>query len=263
LIGEFAVYRAGALLASGEVGSRKARTLLALLAVERGRLVPVDQVVDVLWRHAPQRPAENVATIVSRLRAALGRDVIAGGRAGYRLGHAPQVDLYHAVSMVTTAEAYTAGGRPRPALRAAQQALTLLLGDDVVLADHPAALWAEPARALHTGLLRRARHVAAAEALRTGYAVTARAIAEAAVRADPFDEKAYRALMAAYDAAGEPARAVLAYERLRVILERELGIEPARDTQCLHVSILRTHKRLFAGVTTACRSCPPRPCRCT
>src|SRR5688500_7247010 len=91
LVGEFEVYQAGRMLSSGEVGSRKARTLLALLAVEHGRLVPVDRIIDVLWRSAPRRPAENVATMVSRLRAAVARDAIAGGRTGYRLGHEVQV----------------------------------------------------------------------------------------------------------------------------------------------------------------------------
>ena len=36
-----------------DLGSRKARTLLALLAAERGRLVPVDRIVDVLWPDGP------------------------------------------------------------------------------------------------------------------------------------------------------------------------------------------------------------------
>jgi DNA-binding SARP family transcriptional activator len=39
------------------VGSRKARLLLALLAVSRGRVVPTDRIVDVLWTgQRPRRP---------------------------------------------------------------------------------------------------------------------------------------------------------------------------------------------------------------
>ena len=44
-------------LTGRDLGSRKARTLLALLASERGRMVPLDRVVDVLWADgAARRP---------------------------------------------------------------------------------------------------------------------------------------------------------------------------------------------------------------
>jgi len=76
------VIRDGTELADGEIGSRKSRTLLKLLAVERPALVPVDRIVAILWPGAPPAaPEQNVATLVSRLRAALGAGIIAGGRA--------------------------------------------------------------------------------------------------------------------------------------------------------------------------------------
>src|SRR6516162_1322726 len=81
LAGVFGVVRDGVPLADGELGSRKARTLLKLLAVERGRLVSVDRIAEALWAGGP--PAElmaNVATLVSRLRRTLGPEVIHGGR---------------------------------------------------------------------------------------------------------------------------------------------------------------------------------------
>ncbi len=35
------------------LGSRKERTLLGLLAAERGQLVPLDRIVDALWPEGP------------------------------------------------------------------------------------------------------------------------------------------------------------------------------------------------------------------
>src|SRR5215475_12863636 len=94
LAGEFTVRRDGSELPASAVGSRKARQLLKLLAVHRGSRVNVDRICSVLWGDAaPQRPAENVATLVSRLRGLLGADVVAGDRGGYRLGDAVVVDL--------------------------------------------------------------------------------------------------------------------------------------------------------------------------
>ena len=48
MAGTFGVLRDGAELPGGEVGSRKARTLLKLLAVERPGLVTLDRIVEVL-----------------------------------------------------------------------------------------------------------------------------------------------------------------------------------------------------------------------
>src|SRR5689334_11800546 len=80
LAGAFAVSVVGS-GAEINVGSRKARVLLALLASRRGRAVPLDEIVDVLWvEQRPRRPHREVATLVSRLRGRLGRDVVVGVR---------------------------------------------------------------------------------------------------------------------------------------------------------------------------------------
>src|SRR4029077_17890546 len=97
------------------------------------------------------RPAANVATLVSRLRATFDTDVIAGGRQGYRLGEQVGNDLDAAAELVSAAEARLAGREFRPAWGAAERALDLMY-DEVLpeLADEP---WVLPAR----GLRRRMR----------------------------------------------------------------------------------------------------------
>jgi Bacterial transcriptional activator domain len=55
----------------------------------------------------------------------------------------------------------------------------------------------------------------------------------------PLDEAAWRAVMAAHTAAGEPAAALAAYGRLRQTLAEELGTDPAPESQALHLAILR------------------------
>ena len=240
LAGAFSVVRDGTLFAKGAIGG-KARTLLKLLAVERERSVPIDRIEKVLWDgDPPKRPADNVATLVSRLRKVLGVHVIMGGRDGYRLGAAPtvRVDIDEAAALVAAAEARLAAEEPAGAGVAATGALELL-NEGLVLEDEPYAEWAEPARTEVAGLLRRARHAMATAALRTADWAVARRVAEAAVMADPFDEVVYRLLMRAHTAAGEPARALLVYERLRDALAAELGTDPAPETRALHVAILR------------------------
>ncbi|MEV4619500.1 AAA family ATPase [Asanoa sp. NPDC049573] len=295
LVGPFAVVRGDRPLTDAEVGSRKARTLLALLAAER-RVVTVDRIVEVLWPgDPPRRPADNVATLVSRIRAALGADLVEGGRGGYRLHEAVTVDLHEATRLVASAEARLAARRPvaapdgavasgdaaragaavalndaaragaAVALNDAARAGAAVALDDAAraeavlsaapaLTDEPAADWAAAVRADQDGCLRRARQVIAAAALAVGQPARARDAAAAALRADPFDEDAARALMRAHDALGEPARALAVYERLRALFAEELGVDPSPATRDLHVAVLRG-----GAVPAEPSGSPPRP----
>jgi DNA-binding SARP family transcriptional activator len=80
LVGPLTVAPGGQVLPVPQVGSRKGRTLLAVLATARGTVVPIDRIASALWpEHPPQHPAENVATLVSRIRSNLGPEAVHGG----------------------------------------------------------------------------------------------------------------------------------------------------------------------------------------
>ena len=208
-----------------------------MLAVAGGSVVTTDRIIDALWPHPPRQSTQNVATLVSRLRADLGRAAVLGGPTGYRLAPTVDVDLNHAATLVDRAGAQLAD-RADTTLTTAVAALHLL-ARDTVLPEYPDADWARTARDWHAGLLRRARSIAARSAVAANRLDLAAAIAHAAIRDDPLDEAAYRALMAAYLAADEPSRAVRAYHRLRTTLDHELGLHPTPATQHLLVHVLR------------------------
>jgi DNA-binding SARP family transcriptional activator/tetratricopeptide (TPR) repeat protein len=237
------VVRDGVRLAEGDLRSRKARTMLKLLAVERAGLVSVDRIADVLWDgDPPTEPAQHVATLVSRLRRVLGSDVIRGGRRGYQLagGAGIVVDLDEAARLTSHAEREL-GMAPALARTAAERVIELL-SPGVALADEPYAAWAEPARQELGGLLRRARHALAGASLATGDAHLAARVAGDAMADDPFDEGAHRLFMSACAAVGERAKALEAYARLSSRLAEELGSDPAPETQELHLAILRQRR---------------------
>jgi len=239
LVGVFDVCAAAGERGVPGAGSRKARTLLALLGAHGRQRIAVDRIVEELWAGVPpKQPEANVATLVSRVRARFGADLVVGGRAGYQLGGAAVVDLYEAAGAVARAESLLDDGHPARGLHAAER-VTALLEAGPALADYPDARWAREARAMQDSLLRRAWHAGAASALQAGRPRRAQVLAEAAVAADPFDESAYRLLMRACVAAGEPARAILAYQRLRTTLAVELAACPAPESHDLHVTILR------------------------
>ncbi len=240
LAGTFRVIRDGTELTEGEIGSRKSRTLLKLLAVERPAAVPADRIVDVLWPASrPAAPEQNVATLVSRLRAVLGADLIQGGRSGYRLADGPGIvtDLDAAARFCDQAEGKVATAAT-VALAAAERGHALL-ASGTAISDEPYASWADPAREQVRELLRRLRLIAAEAAMTTGDPQLAAGYAAAAMAADPLDEAAHRWYMSASAAAGEQAKALAAYASLRRRLSEELGIDPAPQTRDLHLAILR------------------------
>ena len=69
-----------------DLGGPKQRAALAYLLVQRGDAVSAAQMVEDLWAAEPPRTvAGTLQTYISRLRRALGRDVIESVGTGYRI----------------------------------------------------------------------------------------------------------------------------------------------------------------------------------
>lgn len=222
-------------LADAQLGSRKARTLLKVLALSRGAPVPIATIVDVLWPDGgPARPADQVAVLASRLRRVLGADRLVRSEAGLALvGATLDVDELHA--LVGEAAAALDEGRVGAARAAAGAALALARGP--VLPDDDGA-WVEVDRASASAATSRARGLAALAALRAGDVVGAELAAEAALAGDPYDEVSLRVLMQSQVAAGRPASALASYARTRERLAEDLGASPTAETEALHLAVL-------------------------
>jgi DNA-binding SARP family transcriptional activator len=239
LMGPFTVTRGPRTLTAGEIGSRKGRTLLKLLIVERPRTVSADRVAEVLWgEDSPEGRQRVVAQLVSRLRSVLGTEAVEGGPDGYRIvAGRYQVDLDEAMRLVEEAESRTS---TEPGLaRIAATAALEILDRGAVFADEPYAEWAEPTRTEARALRRRARRTGWLAALESGDHEGAIGLAQPAADDDELDEEAWRALMTAYHESGRTAAAIDAYGRLRKRLVDEMGVDPAPETQALHLRLLR------------------------
>jgi DNA-binding SARP family transcriptional activator len=224
-------------LRSAEIGSRKARTLLAALAVPPRRAVPASTLAELLWgRDQPSRPVEQVGVLVSRLRGVLGSAHLTRSDAGYRLSGL-WVDVEELELRTQAAQAHLAAGDGISARIAASMSLDLDRGP---LLPEEEGDWFEPARAAAARLLGRAGLVAAEAALLVGDPLGAAAAAAVALERDPYDEAALRALMRAHVAAGRPASALGAYGAVRARLRDDLGVSPSPPTEALHDAIVGT-----------------------
>jgi DNA-binding SARP family transcriptional activator/tetratricopeptide (TPR) repeat protein len=218
-----------------DLGSRKARTLLKVLALARGSSVSVDRLADVLWGDdQPARPADQVGVLVSRLRAVLGAGRIRRADAGYVLV-ADWLDVDELDRLAAVAAEALADGRVSVARAAAGAALALARGP--LLPDDDGE-WVEAERAAVRAAVTRVRRLAVDAAVAAGDHGGAAALGEQALADDPYDELVLRAVMESHLAAGRPASALAAYARVRERLAEDLGVSPTAATEALHARAL-------------------------
>ena len=217
------------------LGSRKARILLKVLALARSKPVTIEFLSDCVWPESvPSRPGDQLSVLVSRLRSALGPDVLVRSEAGYSLT-VEWLDVDAMAELVDEACRRLAAGNTTAAAVAATAALTLARGPLLPDDDAP---WAEADRAASVRVAAAARRIAADAALASGDFVGAALLAQGALDDDGFDEPALRTLMAALAGGGRPATALAAYAKMRARLAEELGVDPTAETEAVHRAVL-------------------------
>lgn len=218
-----------------DLGSRKGRTLLKMLAVARGRPVSVDRIADALWGdNQPSHPADQVGVLVSRLRGVLGSERIVRTDAGYLLV-AEWVDVEELSGLAATVSKALDEGRVGAARAAAVAALALARGP--LLPDEDGE-WVDAERAAIGAAVSRVERLAVDAAGAAGDHGAAAALAEQALARDPYDEVVLQALMHSHLAAGRPASALAAYARARKRLAEDLGVPPTAETEALYAAAL-------------------------
>jgi DNA-binding SARP family transcriptional activator len=234
------------------LGSRKARLLLARLALGRGRPVSAGELGEAIWPDgkAPARPTDQISVLVSRLRAVLGGDRIARVGGGYAL-RLDWLDVDALADLVAEARRRLASGSLAPARAAADAALALDRGP--LLDEESDVPWlsAERTAAARTAVL--AREVAAEIALAGADPWAAAEHAELVLAAEPYHEAALRALMIALAQSGRPARALALYASFADRLRDELGVDPQSETMQLHLSLLRGEAAVVAAAPAQAR----------
>ncbi|HLU97140.1 MAG TPA: BTAD domain-containing putative transcriptional regulator [Thermobifida alba] len=243
------------------VPEAKVRALLADLLVNEGRPVPADRLVDDLWGDGglPANPVRVLRAKISQLRGVLER-AEPGGRkrlllrpSGYQLLlGADDVDAFRFGELLDRARR-SADPRTRSALLA--DALSLWRGE--ALADFADREFARPAVARW-----QEQRLAALEE----QAETRLALGEHHLLVDelrdlvdrhPFRERLRAAHMRALYRSGRQREALESFERLRLLLAGELGVDPGPELVALHRAILRQDPELAAGTPAA--PAVPRP----
>jgi DNA-binding SARP family transcriptional activator len=228
---------------------RQGRLLFAYLVLNRDRDCGRVELIDLLWPERPPAAAETaLSALLSKLRRALGDGVLSGRS---ELRFAPRepihVDLEASAAAVTQAESAIDDADWGRAADHARDVLNVDLQTFLPDCDGP---WVnELRRELETIRLRGLEALAEACLRRGGRELgTAEQAARAAIAAAPFRESAHRLLMEIYEAAGNPAEALRAFEDLRILLRDELGTTPGQAAMGVHERVLRGAVPVVAAV---------------
>jgi DNA-binding SARP family transcriptional activator len=220
------------------------RKILALLALNAGRVVNVSTLIEELWGdHPPRSSSATLQTYVFHLRSRLAADLprqrvaselLRTMHSGYQLECSTDVQEFRRLARA---------GRAAAEANDAHTASELL--------GRALDLWHGPALAdVRQGLILETEAVSLEE--------TRLGVLERRIQADltlhrhadilgeltllaarhPMNENFWGLLITALYRAGHVARALEAYQRLRTVLGEELGIDPSTRTQRMHQAIL-------------------------
>ncbi|AHH95511.1 BTAD domain-containing putative transcriptional regulator [Kutzneria albida] len=209
-----------------DLGSPQARLVLALLAVNAGRAVAVEEIVDLVWGGRPPRTCRSlVQTYVSRLRKLLGAE--------HRIERIGDGYLLRSPSDLLDVARFTELVDGTPSHAALGEALDLWRGTLAAeLRAHPGAV----------ALARRRVSCALAYselAVRFGGHDRAVPRMQAVAHAEPLHEAVHARLMLALAASGHRAAALRIFGELRSRLAAELGISPGPDLRSAQHQVLQ------------------------
>ncbi|HEY2577494.1 MAG TPA: AfsR/SARP family transcriptional regulator [Streptosporangiaceae bacterium] len=222
----------------------KQRQVLALLAINAGRVVTVSTLMEELWGDRPPRSATaTLQTYIFQLRKRLtgdapdsraGREFLRTTHSGYQLECRTDVEEFYKLARAGRAAAEA--GNPRDASELLSRGLALWHGDALADVRQGRILEAEAASLEETRLGVFHRQFQADLALDRHADI----LGELTLLAGrhPMNENLWGLLMAALYRSGHVGRSLDAFQRLRITLAEELGVDPSPRLKLLHQAIL-------------------------
>jgi DNA-binding SARP family transcriptional activator len=221
-----------------DLGGPRPRAVLALLLLDANRIVSSDRLIDSVWgEDAPASAAATLQSYVSRLRKAIGSELLESAPNGYVLRVAPdRIDARRFEQLIERGRACRVDD-PAEAARLLTEALALWHGEP--LGDLAYERWAS----LESERLSELRATALEDAMDAELALGRHAELvgelQLMVVRHPTRERLREQLMLALSRSGRQAEALEDYHAARRTFADELGIDPGRPLQHLEQAILR------------------------
>jgi DNA-binding SARP family transcriptional activator len=250
LFGSLEVRREGVALTAADLGGCKPRHILEILLLNLGTPVSKTRLIEILW--GPSASDGAVATLesyVSGIRRAIQPGQTKTGplrtaNSGYVLDPGlVDLDLSRFRCLLSAADLAAPARAYRFLVEALELSAKPLLGFELV------ADWADEARTRHAAERVAAMISAAEAATLLGRHDDGIRWAQSAVRLEPLNERAWLALVAAYEIAGLPVEGLSAYDRCRRLFGRDLACSPGPALQAAHLRLLRRRAEADTGLS--------------
>jgi DNA-binding SARP family transcriptional activator len=223
----------------GSLRGRQVPLLLAYLILSRERAVGREELIGALWPdQAPRSQDAALRTLLSRLRSALGREILNGrDELILELPEPAWIDLEAATSEVQSAQQALIRGDARGAWALAQVPLNIASRG---LLPGSQAAWLEPRRRELADIRLQALEVIGRAGLSLGATQlgSVERAARALIETEPYRESGYVLLMAALETQGNVAEGLRVFESLRSLLREELGTAPSPEAMQAHERLL-------------------------
>jgi predicted ATPase/DNA-binding SARP family transcriptional activator/Tfp pilus assembly protein PilF len=240
------------------LGAPKQRGLLALLLVNRRRVVTAEQLIDGLWGEAPPASAvQSLQVYVHGLRRALGAERIETAGRGYRVVvNEDELDLDRFERALERGRAALEAGRADDAADELREGLAIWRGPALAGLPEEIRRAAEAERLDELRLTALELHIDSELACGRHDAVVAEL--EALTAEHSYRERFLEQRLLALYRCGRQAEALEVYRNARKVLAEELGLDPSPALQELERAILRQDPSLDAPEAPT-RSTQPLP----
>jgi LuxR family maltose regulon positive regulatory protein len=231
-------------LAADAWATRRARDILCFIASRRHRRASKDTIIDTFWGETETSIIDkNFHPTISHIRKALNsnqplkQNFILYRDGDYQLNPelSYRIDVEEFDQLVTGSENARRARQFDECVRTYEQAVELYRGDFAQGSYEP---WVDEQRSYYREKYLHLLESLAGVAQKKEEWSRSLQLAQSILREDPFREDIHRAVMRAQVKLGNCAAAKDQFENLRLLLERELGIEPSRETRRAYQELL-------------------------
>ncbi len=225
--------------------TKRARDILCFIASRRHRRASKDTIIDTFWGEADFEAVEkNFHPTVSHIRKALNSNqplkqnflLYRDGDYQFNPDFSYRIDIEEFDRVLSEGEAARRAGEHERRLQLYEEAVSLYRGEFMQGSYDE---WVEEQRSYYSEQYMRILEALAVAAQKSEEWLRSLQLAQQILSSDPFREDIHCMLMRAHAGQGNRVAVKEQYESLRRLLRKELGVEPAAETQKMYRELLK------------------------